>query len=443
MTSLNFSNVGAIDFLDYLAVFGKLKTSAPPQKSFDFSNKNSNPSLVVTSSQNYEKMKLYYKYYPKSNRDLSIYSFDGIRYCKITAESIKSLNGVIMTHETPKLLSEIVFPKIEYDSDIETDIYITLDHYNIVQTLNSDSIKDRLLNQDFEQFNTNLFEFRKLYPKANFNFLITNKQTYLNKYFEALNKFADLSFFKLIMTDTNTICNYMFESIVGSVVCGHIPLFNGFLLHDSTIYDPIYANTYNEKSVDDLKDDLVGQNDKSINLTMRSTSIQIRGNGDSNFLIIYKKMSVNSIQTSTETPFKIIEQLTGSELLSSETLSNCLFQNVLTKNYIEQLIKLIEFKTLIQTVEINDKEKCKDFYVKNIEIITDLLFFGIQNFDKNQSVSINEHICESSYHLLISIKQKINEINNYYIINQSLDYQFLGKYDLSNESFINRLRSCN
>lgn len=422
MTSLFFSDVKAINFDNYLAIFGQLKTSAPAQKTFDFSNNSTNPAIIITSSQNYERMKQQYQYYPKSKRDLSIYSFDGIRYCKITSKSIKSLNGVTMSYDTPKLLSEIVFPKIDYTSDIETNIYITLDHYNIVQTLNNDLIKEQLLNEDFDQFRENLRNFYELYPKAYINFLISNKQTYLYEYFEDI---VDAFYpnFKLIPCEPNTICNNIFELTVGSIVCGHVPLFNGFLLHDSAIHDPIYANTYYSKILDE-KDDFLCQTDEVINLTMRSNNIQIHGNGNTNFLIIYKKVLSTNNQANAEATFKIIEQLTSSELLSSESLSNCLFQNELTQKYVKQLIELIEFKNLVQMIEVNNKHKCKEFYITNIEKITNLLFFGIQKFDESQNELINTHVYASSEQLFRLVKQKLNDIHKYYMIEQNSNIQY-------------------
>ena len=420
MTSLNFSNVSAIESNDYLAIFGQLKTSAPAIKMFDFTNNSTVPAIIITNSHNYDKMKTLYQHYPKSKRDLNIYSFDGIRYCKITSDSVKSLNGVSMSHNSPKLLSEIVFPKFDYDKNTNIDVYITLDHYNVIQTLNSEEIKNKFLNDDLAEFNKNLCEFRKAFPKTNIKFLISNKQTYFDKYFESLINFD--SCYKLISIELSAICNYILESIVGHIVYGNVPAFNGFLLHDQEIHEPIYANTYTENlSFDELQND-----NKSIVLTMRSNSIQIYGNGELNFLIIYKK-NTNTNVSNIDTKFTIIEQLTGSELINSETLSSHLIDNSLVESHIEQLIELIEFKNLIKTIDITDKDKCKEFYMSNIEIISNLLFCGIQNFDQSNSMHINLHIYESSHSLFVSIKQNLNSIHQFHIVDKNLNHPFFGK----------------
>lgn len=420
MTSLNFSNVSAIESDNYLSVFGQLKTSAPAKKMFDFTNNSTVPAIIITNSHNYEKMKTLYQHYPKSKRDLNIYSFDGIRYCKITSDSVKSLNGVSMSHNSPKLLSEIVFPKFDYDKNANIDVYITLDHYNIIQTLTSEEIKNKFLNDDLSEFNQNLCEFRKAFPKTNIKFLISNKQTYFDKYFESLINFD--SCYTLISIELNAICDYIFESIVGHIVCGNVPAFNGFLLHDQTIYEPIYANTYAENlDFDELQND-----NNPIVLTMRSNSIQIYGNGELNFLIIYRK-NTNANISNIDTKFTVIEQLTGSELINSEILSSHLIKNSLVESYIKQLIELIEFKNLIKTIDITNKDKCKEFYVTNIEIISNLLFFGIQNFDKNNSIHINSLIYASSCTLLALIKQNINSIHQFHIVDKKSNHPFFGK----------------
>ena len=236
MTSLTFNNIEAINLTDYLAIFGKLQTSAPPLKSFDFSNESTHPAIIITSPENYEKIKQEYQYWPKSKRDLNIYSFDGIKYCKITSESTKSLNGVTMNSIVPKFLSEIVFPTIEYDKNTPIDIYITLDHYNIIQTLNTDEIKSKLLSVDINEFYNNISKFSEIYPNTKIEFITTNNQT--NNQFYHLTHHV-----QLMINHKNTICNYILESILGNVISGHIPLFNGFLMHNSTTNNSIYNPT--------------------------------------------------------------------------------------------------------------------------------------------------------------------------------------------------------
>ena len=441
---------------------GKLNANAHSQQSIDLSDNDTTPIIIITNYSGYEKIKSQYSSYPKSKKDISIYGFDGIRYCKVTSESEKKFNGVIMqNNDSPKFLSEIIFPNIEYDN---VKIYITLEHYNLYNSFVTENLQIKCIEQDFHKLYENIDNYLNQKQNQNIQINFIMKSDLSKIYNKILENQSLINNNKIKIHTNNNVCqiNYIFEIILGKIINGHIPMFNGFLSYGKN-YEPLYVDTYSVK-----KENINNNLSILISMIMRTDTIQIQGNGECNFIIIFEKKDDSNYISITEQNLKctLFETDNIDQMLDDQNKENNEHkQDKQNDEYkqlnlkINNLCSLIKFKQLINSINISNNEACKKFYIDNIQIITNYMFTSINtiidiniiNTTNNSIIYIINSLNNSIKKLLIFVKEKLCEIQQYYmnynlndmILNDNSTHQYNTVVDVDNSiNFMNRQYSC-
>jgi len=423
MSTLSFSNIIVTTVNNHLIIGGKIETKTQSQTIFDLTNTDTNPVVIITNQLNYDKLKKLYSNssYPKTNRDINIYGFDGIKYCKITSESGKDIEGVPMPSiETPKFLSEIIFPT---EKLIDASVYITIDHYNIYQTINDVKLQNKLINKDLEDFYSNLNSFynNNLINPINIELIVKdiNIKNYLDSLISKKEIKTSISVLENIIYSDQT--NYILESILGKIIYGNKQVFQGFLSTSSN-FKPIYVDTF-KINMDNQNIQLIPS---SIIMTMRTDTIQVQGNDDAYFTIIYEyDKPVTLIESSEYNKISIIEKNLNIVLFESDNLLDIIIQNndLIVENM--QLIHLIHFKNKLDTLDILNSNKCEEFYNNNISDIIKCTFMQIpsnillNDYKLNPNIFFIKSFNDSSKKILNMIKEKFIDISTHNICNDS------------------------
>jgi hypothetical protein len=421
MSILSFSDIIVTKTNNYLIIGGKIETKTQSQTIFDLTNTDTNPVVIITNQLNYDKIKRLYSNssYPKANRDINIYGFDGIKYCKITSDSGKDIEGVPMPSvETPKFLSEIIFPTEKFKN---ASVYITFDHYNIYQTINDVKLQNKLINKDLEDFYSKLNSFydNNLIDTVNIELIV--KDINIKNYLDILTSKKEIKtkisvLENLIYLDQS---NYILESILGKIIYGNKQVFQGFLSTSSN-FKPIYVDTF-KTNIDNQNIQLISS---SIIMTMRTDTIQVQGNDNAYFTIIYEYVQLDELDKLDKSDLSIcnkisiIEKNLNITLFESDNLANNIIQNNdLTVENI-QLIHLIQFKNKLDTLDSLNSNKCEEFYNNNMSDIIKCTFMQISSnillndYKLNPNIFFVKSLNDSSKKILNMIKEKFIDISN-------------------------------
>jgi hypothetical protein len=409
MASISSSvlSVSQIDSNTLMVQFS-ISTNVEPSIKFDLSTNHARPINLIVGPSTYSRMKQEFGCYKNSNSgEIKIFSYSGGKeLCRIEPGS-NQMGTVTYPEIQYSLLSQIQFPDIAHPNSL---FLIVIDSYPALKLTEYSTIREKLIEQDTQVFNSKLKDFVSRAAQVGSTLQLVVDQS-IGQILGELNLLVNIT-----QSNETKITRCLGDILFGRVFGGTQPDFSSIISPGSG-WDIVDAFSTNVSS---------GENNSTHRLAIRGSGLTIEGNCSSLIGIILK----SNTNTNTETmPKLLIQDINlGIQLCDLDLVDLCQNPNASNLiNYIklEQYVQTLgQFETSTNPTNPELRKRIKEHVKANAEFIQ-LIEYG-ENSDweiapTDQFASlINRKICS----LIRQAKGLLLQMRSHFVIESGKKLSF-------------------
>lgn len=417
MASITTSNqsIGQINSNTWIVQF-VAETSVEPSIKFDLSTNHSRPINLIVGPNTYLRMKSEFAPVKNSNsEEIKIYSYNGGKELGRIEPGSNQMGTVTYPEIKYSLLSQIQLPDVPQPNSFYV---IVIDSYPAYKSVEYSSVRDELVRQDTQLFNSRLKNFCYLATKTNTQVkLIVDQyadqvlsELIHSRFEKKYSKYSDEDivepYVDMIYSDENKISRCLSEIVFGRVFGGMQPEFSSIISpgDDWDIVDAFSTSISDSKSAHKL--------------TIRGSGLAIGSNCSSLIGMILTSKSEN-VSRLTIRDINLDTQICDFELekIPSHSDANKLERFIQLEQYVKTLGSLVTSIPICTSQPVDFKNKIKEHIRANSKFIELIEYSEFTDWEiKLESFDniINGKICN----LVKQAKSFLSHLRSHFVVEQ-------------------------
>ena len=399
MSKLQITNINTKKFQeDYLVLNGTFNL-VPYSESLklDLTNNDDTPVKIILSQYLYSCFKETVKKFPVAKREIELYDYNGMLLTRLNKGRKTNNCGTVTSDANMYFMSDININHLDVNDKTTTN-YICIDSYPALMSINSNELKNTVLERDFLTWYNKYTELSTVTKTKCFLTNKVSKKVYEHSVYDSLINLYD--------NDNDKIIEIICEEIFGKILFNPNQYQNILLSFDN--YVPLYATT----------------NKPNTSVTIRKSGINVSSNEEFEIFIIFESISESykgfnikdskseiEYYTNEYENFEVYDENSNSNLKLIDFVELVLFEkemsNVINHGNFESFLYLNAESILKYLLYNFSIKESSDLLWKNKNMITYYNYiiknFIVQNFNNHK---MNKPLLKN-----INFEYKINNQN--------------------------------